>query len=483
MRVGQRNSRYRGRVLARQPFTLGVPLSTQSVIRRPVEVAVGRFAPGHLGELTQIVPFEMVDDALASTSSVQKRVRDLPSRVVVYLLLAAGLFAEGGYQQVWARLTAGLDALTPARPGSSALAQARRRVGAKPLRALFELLAGPAAGATRWRGLLVCAVDGTTMSVPDSAANLRCFSRQTGTHGGSGYPLMRMLTIVACGTRTVIDAVFGSTLIGETTYAPRLFGCLRPGMLLLADRTFAAQNIIAGIADTGADLLIRCKDNRKLPRIGRCPDRSYLTVIAGVTLRVIDAEIATTGTGDHQRKRRVGRYRLITTLTDHQAFPASAIVELYHQRWEIETSYLELKSSILGGRVLRARTPAGIEQEVYALPTTYQALRLAIADATATNPTASPDRASFTVALHAARDQLIHAAGVIAGTVIDLVGAIGRAVLTDLMPTRRTRVSPRVVKRAISKHRAKGDIDRTNYHAEISISILIPAHLTTDPPP
>jgi hypothetical protein len=271
VRVGQRNSRYRGLVLARQPFTLGVPLSTQSVIRRPVEVAVGRFAPGHLGELTQIVPFEMVDAALASTSSVQKRVRDLPSRVVVYLLLAAGLFAEGGYQQVWARLTAGLEPLTPARPGSSALAQARRRVGAKPLRALFELLAGPAAGATRWRGLLVCAVDGTTMSVPDSAANLRCYSRQSGTHGGSGYPLMRMLTIVACGTRTVVDAVFGSTLIGETTYAPRLFGCLRPGMLLLADRNFAAQNIIAGIADTDADLLIRCKDNRKLPRIGRCP--------------------------------------------------------------------------------------------------------------------------------------------------------------------------------------------------------------------
>jgi hypothetical protein len=294
---------------------------------------------------------------------------------------------------------------------------------------------------------------------------------------------MRMVTIVACGTRTVIDAVFGSTDIGETTYTPSLFGCLRPGMLLLADRNFAAQNIIAGIADTGADLLIRCKNNRKLPRIGQCPDRTYLTVIAGVTLRVIDAEIAITGTGDHQRKRRVGRYRLITTLTDHTAFPASEIVTLYHQRWEIETSYLELKSSILGGRVLRARTPAGIEQEVYALLVTYQALRLAIADATSTDPTASPDRASFTVALQAARDQLIHAAGVIADTVIDLVGAIGRAVLNDLMPARRTRVSPRVVKRAISKHRAKGEIDRTNYHAEISIRLLIPAHLPTDPPP
>src|SRR5439155_24998097 len=191
---------------------------------------------------------------------------------------------------------------------------------------------------------------------------------------------------------------------------------------------FAAQNIIAGIADTGADLLIRCKNNRKLPRIGQCPDRTYLTVIAGVTLRVIDAEIAITGTGDHQRKRRVGRYRLITTLTDHHAFPASEIVELYHQRWEIETSYLELKSSILGGRVLRARTPAGIEQEMFTLLVTYQILRTAMTDATNTMPGIDPDRASFATALHAARDQLIHAGGVTAETVIDLVGKIGRLI-------------------------------------------------------
>ncbi|MGB9307231.1 MAG: IS4 family transposase [Mycobacterium sp.] len=446
-------------------------------------VAAGPFAPGHLGELTQIIPFEMVDEVLASTMRVQHRVRDLPSRVVVYLLLAAGLFAEVGYRQVWARLTAGLDGVPVPQPGSSALAQARRRVGPAPLRALFELLAGPAAGAARWRGLLVCAIDGTTLSMPDSAANLTCYSPQSGIHGGSGYPLMRLLTVVACGTRTVIDAVFGPTSTGETNYAPNLFRRLQPGMLLLADRNFAARTLIEEINASGAHLLIRCKDSRVLPRIGTCPDGSYLTRLGEVCLRVLDAEIVVTGTAGHDQKRRLGRYRLITTLTDHVGFPAAEIVELYHQRWEIETSYLELKSSILGGRVLRARTPAGIEQEVYALLTTYQALRLAMAEATATEPTVPPDRASFTVALHAARDQVVHAAGVIAGTVIDLVGAIGRAVLTNLLPTRRTRVSPRVVKRAISKHRAKGDIDRTNYPAEITITVLQPTQLTTNPPP
>jgi hypothetical protein len=421
------------------------------------------------------VPFEMVDDILTTTGTVQSRVRDLPSRVVVYLLLAAGLFAECGYRQVWARLTSGLDGLVVAVPTSSALAQARRRIGVKPLAALFALLAGPAAGAQRWRGLLVCAIDGTTMSVPDSPANLAVYGRQTGSHGGSGYPLLRMVAVVACGSRTVIDAVFGPFTIGEIRYAPRLFGCLRPGMLLLADRNFAVCDLAEQIHATGADLLIRCKANRNLPTIRRCPDGSRLTRLGTVTVRVIEAEITVTTGG---QPHHTSRYRLITTLTDHRAFPALDLVALYHQRWEIETAFLELKSTTLGGRVLRARTPTGIDQEVYALLTAYQALRLAMTGATDHNPDIHPDRASFTIALNTARDQVIHAAAVIAGTVIDLIGTIGRAVLNDLLPARRTRISPRVVKRAISKHRAKGTIDRTNHP-----TATITTRLTTSPEP
>ena len=440
-------------------------------------MAAGPFAPGHLGELTQVAPFDLVDEVLTETRSTQARVRDLPSRVVVYLLLAAGLFAGAGYQQVWSRLVAGLDGLPVAMPTSSALAQARRRVGVKPLAALFGLLAGPAAGSVRWRGLLVCAIDGTTMSVPDSAQNLAVYDRQAGTHGGSGYPLLRLLAVVACGTRTIIGAVSGPVSTGETSYAPRLPGCLRPGMLLLADRNFAARDLAGQIAATGADLLIRCKDGRKLPPVGHCPDGSWLAMLGHVKIRVIDAQISVTLGG----KRDTRHYRLITTLTGHRAFPALDLIQLYHQRWEIETCYLELKSTTLGGRVLRARTPAGISQELYALLSAYQALRLAMADATASQPAISPDRASFTVALHTARDQIIHAAGVIAGTTIDLVGKIGRAVLASPLPARRARVSPRVVKRAISKHRAKGTIDRRSYPATINIDILTTTRLTTGP--
>jgi transposase IS4-like protein/DDE family transposase len=453
-------------------------LAAQSVITRTVTVAGGRFAPGHVGELTQLIPFEMVDAALAATGKTQRRVRDLPSRVVVYLLLAACLFPELGYLGVWRKLTGGLAGLPVAAPSAGALAQARRRVGPAPLAWLFDLLRGPAAGpgsrGVWWRGLLVCAIDGTILTVPDSPANRARFTKGSGSHGGTGYPQARLLALVACGTRTLIDAVFGPTTQGETTYAPGLLRSLRAGMIILADRNFAAGPLAAKIAATQAEFLIRVRTGTsapKFPVLARCCDGSYHSRFGGVAVRVIDTQITiTTTTG-----RRAGSYRLITTLLDHHRHPAGSLVSLYHQRWEIETAYLELKSTILGGRVLRARTPAGLSQEIYALLITYQLLRTAMADATTTVPGTDPDRASFTIAWHAARDQIIQAARVIAGTVIDLAGTIGRHVLAHLLPTRRLRVSPRIVKRAISKYQARGpSIDRTSYQATIGIDILAP---------
>jgi len=448
-------------------------------------LARGVFAAGHLGELTQQVPFEMVDAVLAETRTVQSRVRELPSRVVVYLLLAGCLFADLGYVQVWHRLVAGLEGMPLPSPTAGALTKARGRVGAKPLQALFDLLRGPAATTTaagvRWRGLLVCAIDGTTISVADTPANLRGFTKQAGHHGGSGYPLLRLLALVACGTRTIIDAAFGPTSCGEPGYTRRLLRSLKPGMIVLLDRNFDNGELIKAIAATQAHLLVRLKSNRKLPVLRRYPDGSWLSQIGATQVRVIQAEITiATSAG-----RRTGVYRLATTLLDHHRYPAFGLVTLYHQRWQIETTYLELKSSILGGRVLRARTPTGIDQEVYALLVCYQILRLAMADATSTQPGIDPDRASFTIALHAARDQLVQATGVIAEAVIDLVGKIGRLVLDNLLPDRRIRVTPRIVKRAISKYNARGpNINRTSYKATLSIDILDQSTpLTTGPGP
>ncbi len=445
----------------------------QIAITRTVTVAAGPFAAGHLGELTRLVPFEMIDDVLAATRRTQQRVRLLPARVVVYLLLAGCLFADCGYRQVWAKLIAGLRGLSVPDPCGSALRQARQRLGPAPLRALFDLLRGPAAtgavAAVWWRGLLPVAIDGTVLAVADSTANLRRYVKHRCNHGGSGYPRLRLSALLACGTRSVIDAVFDPIATGETVQARQLARSLRAGMLLLADRNYAAADLITTFAATGADLLIRCKTGRRLPLIRRYRDGSWLSVIGGQHVRVIEARISiTTTNGSHS-----GEYRLITTLLDPHRYPAADLVGLYHQRWEIETAYLELKSTILGGKVLRARTPDGVDQEIHALLIVYQLLRTAMVDATDSRPGLDPDRASFTTALNAARDQITQAAGVIADTVIDLVGVIGERVLANLLPDRRVRTKTRMIKRSNSKYQARGpNVDRRTYKATTSIDVL-----------
>ncbi|MEW1773651.1 transposase domain-containing protein [Streptomyces sp. NPDC086777] len=149
------------------------------------------FAPGHIGELTRVIPFEMVDEVLAITGAVQRRVRLVPARVTVDLLLAGALFAGLGYQQVFDRLCAGTAGLTRVRPSGGALRQVRQRLGPAPMKALFDLVSGPAAAtaaAGRWRGLRVAAVDGTLLPVPDCPADLAVFTRQRLANGISGYP-------------------------------------------------------------------------------------------------------------------------------------------------------------------------------------------------------------------------------------------------------------------------------------------------------
>jgi hypothetical protein len=440
-----------------------------------VTVAAGVFAPGHLGELTRLIPFEMVDDVLATTRRTQSRVRLLPARVVMYVLLAGCLFAELGYRQVWAKLVSGLHGLPIVVPTGSALRQARQRLGPQPVRALFDLVRGPAvttATQVRWRGLLLTVIDGTTLVVADSPANTGRYTKhRCNNETSSGYPQLRLSALLTCGTRSVIDAVFDPVSVGELDQARALARNLQPGMLLLADRYYAAADLLSTIAATGAHLLIRAKANRRLPIMRRLNDGSWLSRIGTLTVRVIEAQISITTThGTH-----TGHYRLLTTLLDSHTHPAGELIRLYHERWEIETAYLELKSSILGGRVLRARTPDGIEQELYALLIVYQLLRTAMTDATDSQPDVDPDRASFTTALNTARDQIVHAAGIITGTIIDLVGVIGAQILTNLLPERRIRTKTRMIKRSNSKYQARGpNIDRRSYKATTNIAIIIP---------
>ena len=359
----------------------------------------GIWAPGHLGELTEQLPADLVDRALAATGTRERRTRALPSRVVVYFVLALALFPELGYRAVFGKLCLGAGVL--ATVTGSALTRAR--IGVQPLRWFFDLLRGPAPCTTHQGSRRICAIDGTILSLPDSAAIKTKYGKQAGYHGGTGYPQARMVALVACGTRSIIDAVFGPPGIGETTYTPALLPSMKPGMIILADRNFAAAGLLHRMRATGADFLVRVKNGRNLPVHRRLADGSYLSELAGVPVRVIGAEITVrTTAGEH-----TGTYRLVTSLTDPRQGTARALVELYHERWEIETAFRELKSTLLQGRVLRSRTVQLVEQEIYALLVVEQLLRTVMSEATNAVPGLDPDRASFTIALNTAKDLVV----------------------------------------------------------------------------
>jgi transposase IS4-like protein/DDE family transposase len=434
--------------------TAGVPGAGVVSIWRAVTVAAGAFAPGHLGELTQVVPFELVDAVLAETCRVQRRLRDLPSRVGVYFVLALGLFEHAGARLVWSKLVAGLAGLPAASPSEKALRDLRRRVGAAPLKALFGVLAVPLAQpgtpGARYRRWRTVAFDGcSSVKVPDSERNRGWLPKTGYRFGVAGYPAVMLMTLAETGTRGLLGAVFGPAAAGERAYARSLVPLLGPGMLLLCDRGLDGDELLAAVIAAGAQVVARCKSTRRPPVLAVLPDGSYLTRIAGCGLRVIEARVQVR---DAAGGTVTGTYRLVTTLTSHRDDPAAALVRLYHERWEIESAYYALRHTLLHGRVLRSKDPAGIEQEMWALLALYQALRTVMVTAAETVPGTDPDRAGFTITVEAARDTVTAASGIIPAGTTDLAGSIGRAVLGALLPPRRLRYSVRTVKCGISRY-------------------------------
>jgi hypothetical protein len=415
-------------------------------------VAAGVFAPGHLGELTQVVPFELADGVLEETRTRQRRLRVLPSRVGIYFVLALGLFPQAGYLGVWAELTAALEGLGLAVPSARALRGLRRRLGAAPLQALFEVLAGPL-GRPRMPGVMfgryrTVAFDGCkSLKVPDTVRNRGWLGKLNAALGVTGYPVIQLMTLCETGTRALLGAVFGTPADGELTWARKLLHLLDETMLVLMDRGFDGAEFLGQVAATRAQFLVRLTAARRPPVLHHLPDGTFLSLIGGVKVRIITASVTVTC---HDGTRYGGTYRLATTLTDHRAWPAEALTALYHERWEHEITYLALRHTLLGGRVLRSGDPEGLKQEMWALLALYQALRTAITDAVATAPGTDPDRASYQVAVQAAQMLVTGARGVITETA-DLAGSIGRAVLATLHGPRRPRVCARKVKSPLSR--------------------------------
>lgn len=375
-----------------------------------------------IGLLTVTFPPELVDRVIAETGRVQQRSRLLPARVVVYYVLAMCLFFGQGYEEVARLLTEGLAYARRWRgswqvPTTAAIARARAKLGPEPLRALFAAVCRPlateASPGAFYRSWRLVAVDGTTFDVPDTAANAGFFGRPGSARGaGKGaFPQVRVAALGECGTHAIFAAALGPLAEHETELARRLFTCLRAGMLMIADRGFAGFDLWRAAAATGADLLWRVKNSAVLPVAEQLADGSYLSRIYAardkrrhadpVTVRVIEYTLAGSATV----------YRLITTITDPAAAPAAELAALYAQRWELETSFDELKTHQGAPRmVLRSQTPGGVEQEIYGFLLVHYAIRTLMHQAAA-GAGLDPDRLSFTRTLRLVRRQIPAQAG------------------------------------------------------------------------
>ncbi len=460
-----------------------------------------------LGVLTAEITPELVDEVIDLSGCREKRQRLLPARAVIYFVLGLCLFsgadscAPPGYRSVMRWLTNGVRHLHGlALPTSPALTRARQRLGSKPLELLSGLRRGPLAGTGMPGafafGLRLVAWDGTGIDVAGTPGNAREFGVTQG-----GNPQVKLLALTECGTHAVIDAAFdGVEKASEHKLARRLLHALGPGMLLLADRNFAGYELWGLVTAAGADMAWRIKKNLVLPPVRILDDGSFLSVMPapaenarfgqarargkplrelprGHLIRVIEYTV-TVVTADG--RTRTEPFRLATTLLDCKQAPAGQLAAVYHERWEIENGYGELKTRLRGaGFILRSRSPDLACQELYAFLTIYQALcalRVEAARAAGT----SPGRVSFTVTLRVARD---HAAATQPPGQHQARRHAITDIITDLLPARRDRQCERVKKPprntfAVKKRRETPPATSAKY----TITVAKKKPLTADTP-
>lgn len=375
-----------------------------------------------LGAVAGKVPVERVHEVLKREGRQSQRQRQLPAHVVVYYVIALALYMEVSYGEVLRCLLEGLEWIgLPVqrirRTGPSGISQARSRVGAAPLKRLYDELVEPVAvEQTRgawyhdWR---LVSLDGSTLDVADEKVNDEAFGRPGASRGASGYPQLRFVSLVECGTHVLFGAQEGPYPTSEVELARTVLGRLRRGMLCLADRSFYSFALWRQAAETGADLVWRMKTNAVLPCQERLEDGSYLSTIyptekdrrhdrQGLAVRVIEYRLE--GLADAEPL-----YRLLTTILTPKTAPARELAALYHERWEIETAFDELKTHLRGRRiVLRSKTPELVRQEFYGLLLAHYAVRGLMHEA-ALRAKLDPDELSFVHAVRVVKRKILTA--------------------------------------------------------------------------
>jgi hypothetical protein len=388
-----------------------------------------------IGVLTRVFTPELVDRVVEEAGVREQRKRTLPARVVVYYLLAMVLFFQSGYAEVWNKLVAGLDwarrfrarMLLGMQPSPAAITYARQRLGWQVMAALLEETAGPLAGqeqqAAFCSGMRLVAVDGMCLDLPATPQNGAEFGYPGNDAGPGPFPQVRVVGLGECGTRAILGAELSGLTTGEQPLARRLLARLAPGDLLLAGRNFLSRDLLGGVLAAGVHVLWRAKSDVDLPVLAVLEDGTYLSRIAdpaasrkmrrrkggadprdipGIAVRVIEYTV-TSEDGTETSET----FTLVTDITDPAVLSCEQAAAAYASRWQLETCFDELETSIRGGAavVLRSKSPPMIRQEIYAMLCCYQAIRTLISHAAA-DAGLDPARISFTRARDGIRSRI-----------------------------------------------------------------------------
>lgn len=372
-----------------------------------------------LGVVAKTFPRAKVEAVLQRTGKTSARQRDLPAHVVVYYVIALALYMQASYREVLRCLLEGVLWLNdkqsePRVPAPSSISQARTRLGWEPLRELHDEIVKPiatkdTAGAwfRQWR---LVSIDGSTLDVPDEAENDEAFGKQGGGHGQCAFPKIRFVSLCEIGTHVLFGSRVDSYEVGELTLAEEVIPLLQPGMLCLADRGFYCYRLWKLAKATGAELVWRLRKDLVLPREQQLKDGSFLSTFYekshdrarhgnGIQVRVVEYTLE--GVEDAE-----GIYRLATTILDPEQAPAQELATIYHERWEIESAFDELKTHLRGRQItLRSKTPDLVRQEFYGLMMAHFAIRGLMHEA-ALKGEVDPDRLSFTHAVRVIRRKL-----------------------------------------------------------------------------
>jgi len=419
--------------------------------------------------LHRAIPPATIRAVLDAGTAHERRERQLTLTAVVWVLIALHRYRHLARDAVLGKLAKGLRSSWPdpaiALPTASALSYRRAQLGARPLVALFKQvcrpIATPATPGAFLFGLRLLAIDGTTEDVPDTAATAASWGRHTATRGDRAFPQVQAVDLVECGTHAIVDAGFWPGHTSERVGGWRLLRAVVPGMLVRWDRGCHADDLLAAVRQRGRQVL------------GRLPAGVRPTVVRTLA----DGAVLATRAPSDDRRRQAGErllvrlirstvtdprlvgysaeQRLLTTLPDPAGAPALAVAQADHERGAAELVIDEVDTQQrLAGRVRRRQTPMGVVQELYGLLLAHDAVRVLRHEA-ACQAGLDPDRLSFVHALEVVRDAIPEFQMTAIAHRPHLLARLLRDLVAKLLPTRRPRVNPRVVKRKMSNFTRK----------------------------